>query len=53
MIHTDYGIPSETDTFTDVDPASGGTATFYYWGAPINSSEVEGPLSGPESVSLS
>lgn len=52
LIHTEYGIPSEGDLYRDVEPAGGGSGTFYYWGAPINSSGVEGPLSGPESDSV-
>lgn len=46
LIHTEYGIPSDGDSHTD----SPGIGTFYYWGAPINASSVEGPVSGPESV---
>ena len=49
LIHTEYGIPSDGDSYTDASPGSG---TFYYWAEPINSSEKPGLLSGPETVSL-
>ncbi|OWU80428.1 hypothetical protein [Phaeobacter sp. 22II1-1F12B] len=49
LIHTEYGIPSDGDSYTDALP---GTGTFYYWVQPINSSEKPGTLSGPQSVTV-
>ncbi|MFD2855413.1 hypothetical protein ACFSZS_12440 [Seohaeicola zhoushanensis] len=48
LIHTEYGIPSDGDSFTD--PTL--TGAFYYWAAPINSSGVEGPLEGPLPITV-
>ena len=50
LIHTEYGIPSDGDTY--IDPAPG-YATFSYWAEPINGSGVAGTLSGPQSVLIS
>jgi len=49
LIHTEYGIPSDGDSYTDPAP---GYATFYYWAEPINSSGVAGTREGPESVTI-
>lgn len=49
LIHTEYGIPSAGDSYTD----AAGYGTFYYWAAPINSSGIAGTLAGPESITLS
>ncbi|MFC4668917.1 hypothetical protein ACFO5X_10160 [Seohaeicola nanhaiensis] len=49
LVHTEYGIPSAGDSYTD----AAGYGTFYYWAAPINSSGIAAPLTGPESVTLS
>lgn len=49
LIHTEYGIPSDGDAYTDPTP---GYATFYYWGEPINQSGMPGTLSGPQSITI-
>ena len=49
LVHTEYGIPSDADSWTDTVPVG----TFYYWARPINASGVAGPLSGPVSVTVS
>ncbi len=47
LIHTEYGIPSSGDSYTD----TGGVAGYhYYWGVPINSSGVAGATVGPALV---
>ena len=49
--HTEYGIASNADSWTDEGLAPG---TYYYWGTPINASGVESATrSGPESVTIS
>lgn len=50
LIRTEYGIPSNSDSYTDAAP---GVGTHYYWGEPINSSGVAGTKSGPETVVIS
>ena len=55
VVRTEYGIPSNSDAWTDDDPASEyGTAptAISYWVEPINSSGVAGPMSGPITVTL-
>ncbi|CUI01131.1 fibronectin type III domain-containing protein [Leisingera aquaemixtae] len=49
LIHTEYGIASNGDSYTDPAPGYG---TFHYWAEPINGSELAGPLSGPQTVTL-
>ncbi|WP_027237832.1 phage tail protein [Leisingera caerulea] len=49
LIHTEYGISSSGDSYTDPAP---GYATFYYWAEPINSSELPGPRSGPQTITI-
>ncbi|MGB1215861.1 MAG: hypothetical protein ACPG4X_21005 [Pikeienuella sp.] len=49
LVRTEYGIPSNADSWTDVAPAAGDQS---YWATPINVSGVEGPMSGPETVTV-
>ncbi|EEX09631.1 conserved hypothetical protein [Ruegeria lacuscaerulensis ITI-1157] len=49
LVHTEYGIPSNNDSWTDVAPASGDQS---YWIEPINSSGVAGPRTGPQTVTI-
>jgi hypothetical protein len=49
LVHTEYGIPSSADSWTDIGVGSGGWS---YWAEPINSSGVAGTLEGPESVTI-
>lgn len=44
VIRTEYGIPSNADSYDDTGLSTGHYA---YWGAPINPSGVEGTASGP------
>ncbi|MCB1343645.1 MAG: hypothetical protein KDK24_21765, partial [Pseudooceanicola sp.] len=44
-----YSAPGAQGGFTDPT----GFGTFYYWAAPINSSDVQGIVSGPVSVVVS
>ena len=44
---TEYGIPSNGDTWTDIAPVAGVHA---YWARPINGSGKQGPVSGPETI---
>uniref|UniRef100_UPI0040479BD0 hypothetical protein n=1 Tax=Yoonia sp. TaxID=2212373 RepID=UPI0040479BD0 len=44
---TEYGIPSNGDTWTDTAPVAGVHA---YWARPINGSGKQGPVSGPETI---
>ncbi len=49
LVHTEYSAAGATITWTDVNPGAG---TWYYWAYPINSSGVEGPVSGSISVTV-
>ena len=49
LVRTEYGIPSNADSWTDVAPGSGAKS---YWAEPINQSGVAGALEGPETVSV-
>ena len=49
LVRTEYGIPSNSDVWTDIGPGAGDHT---YWAAPINESGVEGPLSGPVTVTI-
>lgn len=47
VIHTDYGISTSGQSYTDVGPLPN---TYYYWGEPINASGVPAAASGPAIV---
>ncbi len=49
LVHTEYGIPSNADAWTDVAPGSGDQS---YWIIPVNSSQVPGPTTGPQTVTI-
>jgi hypothetical protein len=49
LVRTEYGIPSNSDVWTDIGPGAGDHT---YWAAPINESGVEGPMSGPVTVTI-
>ncbi len=49
-IHTEYGIASDADAYTDLGPGAG---YHYYWAEAINSSGLAGPRSGPVEIIIS
>ncbi len=49
LVRTEYGIPSNADSWTDSAPGSGDQS---YWAEPINQSNIAGPRSGPETVTV-
>ncbi|WP_370281569.1 phage tail protein [Pseudooceanicola sp.] len=49
LVRTEYGIPSNADSWTDTAPGSG---THRYWVEPINQSGVAGPKTGPQTVTI-
>jgi len=49
LVRTEYGIPSNSDSWTDTGLAAG---NYSYWGRPINSSGIAGPLSARADVTI-
>lgn len=49
LVRTEYGIPSNSDSWTDTGLAIG---DYDYWGEPINSSGIGGTVSGPSTVTV-
>ncbi|MGR3452872.1 hypothetical protein [Pseudooceanicola sp.] len=50
LVRTEYGIPSNADSWTDAGPGPGDQS---YWAEPINASGVAGTKTGPETVTIS
>ncbi|MGY9046056.1 hypothetical protein P775_14285 [Puniceibacterium antarcticum] len=50
LVRTEYGIPSNADSWTDAGLSPGSSVT--YWAEAINSSNVPGVLAGPLSVTI-
>lgn len=49
LVRTEYGVPSNSDTWVDSGPSSGDQS---YWVQTINASGVAGPVLGPQTVTV-
>lgn len=49
LVRTEYGAPGASDSWNDTGLTAG---TYRYWAAPINGSGVQGPLSGPITITI-
>ncbi|MGL4309807.1 MAG: phage tail protein [Paracoccaceae bacterium] len=49
LVHTEPGLQGMADGWNNTALTAG---TYYYWAAPINGSGIEGPLSGPQSITI-
>jgi hypothetical protein len=49
LVRTNYSVANVADFWTDAAPASG---SWSYWARPINGIGGEGPLSGPDTVTI-
>ena len=50
LIGIEYGAPNATDEWIDVAPGSGAHS---YWIEPVNGSGIGGPVSGPQTITIS
>lgn len=49
LVQTEYGVVGMADAWDDTGLSPG---TWYYWAAPVNGSGIEGPLSGPDDITI-